>query len=179
MEPTAAPPEQKPLEVEDGGKAEKKGTGRKRLGKADMEKRRPRKRALVYLPERDGEVEIQELRPGDMNEITDKCMIRKPHSDPKLAALGMKESDYDGKKRAAYIIAKGLLDENGKPMYYGDDYIYGAEKILGEFSNAEQDLLYREIARVSGIDKEGRELAGKGSEQTPSGEPSAPSPSTT
>jgi hypothetical protein len=178
MEPSSAPPEQKPgLEVEDGGKTEK-ATGRKRLGKADMQKRRPRKRALVYLPERDGEVEIQELRPGDMNEITDKCMIRKPHSDPKLAALGMKESDYDGKKRAAYIIAKGLLDEFGKTMYRGEDYISGAEYVLAEFSNAEQDLLYREIAKVSGIDKEGRDLAGKGSEQTPSGEPSAPSPST-
>jgi hypothetical protein len=171
MEPTAAPPEKQPLEVEDGGKTDKKA-GKKRLGKADMEKRRPRKRELVYLPERDGEVEIQELRPGDMNEITDKCMIRKPHSDPKLAALGMKESDYEGKKRAAYIIAKGLLDEHGKPMYYGDDYIYGAEKVLSEYSNAEQDLLYRAIARLSGVDKEGRELAGKGSEQTPSGEPS-------
>jgi hypothetical protein len=172
MEPTAAP-EQKALEVEDGGKNDKKA-GKKRLGKSDMEKRRARKKATVYLPERDGEVGVQELRPGDMNEITDKCMIRKPHSDPKLAALGMKESDYDGKKRAAYIIAKGILDENDKAMYYGDDYIYGAEKVLSEYSNAEQDLLYREIARLSGIDKEGRELAGKGSEQTPSGEPSAP-----
>lgn len=170
MEPTAAP-EKAPDITE--AKDEKKPAGRKKLTKADMEKRRARKRASVYLPERDGEVDIQELRPGDMNEITDKCMIRKPHSDPKLAALGMKESDYDGKKRAAYIIAKGLLDENGKPMYYGEDYVYGAEKVLSEYSNAEQDLLYREIARISGIDKEGRELSGKGSEPTPSGEPSA------
>ncbi len=179
MEPTAAPPEkQQPLEAADSGK-DKKATGRKRLGKADMEKRRPRKRELVYLPERDGDVEIQELRPVDMNEITEKCMIRKPHSDPKLAAAGIKESDYQGKMRASYIIAKGLLDENGKPMYPGEMYIAGADLVQSQYSNAEQDLLYREIARISGIDKEGRELAGKGSEQTPSGEPSAPSLSIT
>lgn len=153
---------------------------RKRMTRADVEQRRPRKKVLVDLPERDAEVELQELRPGDMAVISDKCQIRKPHSDPALAAIGMKEIDFDGKKRAAYIIAKAMLDEKGNPMYPGnEDFIWGAEWVQQEFSNAEQDLLYKEATRISGIDKEGREASGKGSAPTPNGGPSAPSLSTT
>lgn len=166
-------PDEKPAEVEPTAPK------RKRLTRADVEERRARKRTVVYLPERDAEVELQELRPVDMSVISDKCQIRRPHSDPAMAAIGMKEIDFDGKRRAAYIIAKALLNERGVPMYMGDDYIWGAELIQSEFSNAEQDLLYKEATKLSGIDKEGREAAGKGSAPTPNGGPSAPSPSTT
>lgn len=133
-----------------------KPAGRKRLGTADLKKQRPRRTKLVYLPGHDGEVEVAEVRPGELAEINAKCIIHTPEED------GGEKVDWDGRRRSFYLIAKALRNEQGQPVYQGDNYLYGAEIVANEFDNEEHELLIAAVNEVSGLTKEARETAKKG-----------------
>jgi hypothetical protein len=134
---------------------------RRVLGKADLDQRRIRKSERVYLNDMDADALFAELRPADMVEISAKCMVEKPHSDPKRAKDGEKEIIWDGRKRAAYMIARSLRTEKGTPMYPGDDYIYGGERVLQDWTTRDYNTAFEAVQRVSAMTKEAIEAAKK------------------
>ncbi len=103
------------------------------------------------------------LTPLEMSEINKRCLMTVPDPD----RPGETKVEWDGSKRQFYMVAKALLDEDGKRMYPGETgYVLGAEQVGSQCSNAEIEALFEAVQIASGLDKKARDAVGKDSART-------------
>ncbi len=137
-------------------------------GKAALFRKRERQTKVVQMP--DGSTQtVVALKPKELAEINERCIEEIPDPTPKNP--NQTKRHLNTVMRNFYMIARALLDTDGKKMFRSQSlpdnaWIAGAEQIAVELDNAEVDALLLAVLQVSGLTEDAQEQAGKGSGRT-------------
>ncbi len=143
--------------------------------KADLFARRKQQTRRASLPDHEKPYTITALRPIEVQEINTFCLETIP--DPKTG----KDKRQFNPMRPFYLIAKSLIDHDGKPMFPAGSageqaaWLYGGQQCANFLTNQECNILFDVVTELSGLGDRSAEDAEKNSEKTGTGSGSSTS----